>query len=315
VHAGTLGVTAVTRQGAAVQLPPAGMQYGLATLAVDAATAPSFYGQAVARALNAGQLVLGATAAGLRGGAQAGDDLDVVGWDGVTRRMRVGYVAPDDLVGYSEITMSTATAAAIGFVRPASVRIWDFRSRDAIDLALFVGLPHVRLDVTHTWDPPDPDATLPSALEKVVLGEFAYTPVGDGNIVQEGAWRSTHIVSASVPILGTVTCNVAIFPALRGALNEVQASGLAGLIDVADSRLGGCFAPREIRSGGGTTGGSISRHSWGGAIDINPSQNPFGGTPHMDSRLVAIFHRWGFAWGGTWSLPDGMHFEYQALPS
>jgi hypothetical protein len=30
----------------------------------------------------------------------------------------------------------------------------------------------------------------------------------------------------------------------------------------------------------------------------------------MDPRIVDIFRRWGFAWGGTWVRPDGMHFEY-----
>jgi len=30
----------------------------------------------------------------------------------------------------------------------------------------------------------------------------------------------------------------------------------------------------------------------------------------MDPRIVDAFRRHGFAWGGTWARPDGMHFEW-----
>jgi len=115
-----------------------------------------------------------------------------------------------------------------------------------------------------------------------------------------------------VPLIGAIRCHQALFPALRGALGEVEALGLGGLIDVRDTRRnGGCFAPREVRNAsGGTTGGSLSRHSWGAAVDINPSSNPFGGRPSMDRRIIDVFRRWGFAWGGSFTIPDGMHFEW-----
>jgi hypothetical protein len=29
----------------------------------------------------------------------------------------------------------------------------------------------------------------------------------------------------------------------------------------------------------------------------------------MDPRVVEIFQRWGFNWGGLWERPDPMHFE------
>jgi hypothetical protein len=310
IHSGTLGLVGVTRAGAPVQVPPAGMRYPMASVALDVDAAAALDGPQVAAVLAAGQVVMGQTSASLRG-AQTGDDVDLIGWDGVTRRYHVGLVAPDDVVGWSELVLSTTTARAMGFDRPAWVELWDFRSRTDIDNALTFFLPrNVLLDVDRSWDPAEPDGVLPSSLLKATFGEFAYVPVGgDGAISQEAAWRSANIRSESVPIVGTITCHRLIFAPLRGALNELQARGLGGLIDGPDSRLGGCYAPREIRSGGGTTGGSISRHSWGLAVDLNPSSNPFGGTPRMDPRVVEVFRRWGFAWGGTWTLPDGMHFE------
>jgi hypothetical protein len=100
-------------------------------------------------------------------------------------------------------------------------------------------------------------------------------------------------------------------PAIQGALNEIAAAGLAGAIDVTNTnRYGGCFAPREVRSDGGTTGGNLSRHTWGMALDMNTATNPMGGVPTMDCRVVWIFRKWGFAWGGNFTTPDGMHFEW-----
>ena len=48
----------------------------------------------------------------------------------------------------------------------------------------------------------------------------------------------------------------------------------------------------------------------GSTFQQSTGSNPFGGTPHQDPRLVRIFERWGFTWGGHWLVPDGMHFEF-----
>lgn len=79
-----------------------------------------------------------------------------------------------------------------------------------------------------------------------------------------------------------------------------------------------------------TSGGKLSRHSFGRAIDINPQQNPYisrsGKTvipengvyaPKTDplaltaySPIVDLFISLGWVWGGNWKSPkDYMHFE------
>jgi hypothetical protein len=170
-------------------------------------------------------------------------------------------------------------------------------------------VPPGQIEVNRSWLPTRPDRTLPTIKLKVALGEFAYQPgAGDGVSLSPG-WVRANIGPVRLPIIGTITCNRTIAPALAGALQEVADRGLAGAIDVGDTRRsGGCYNPRLIR--GGDSGGNLSRHSWGIAIDINPSQNTFGGRVRMDHRVVEIFRRWGFAWGGTWVRPDGMHFEW-----
>jgi hypothetical protein len=78
--------------------------------------------------------------------------------------------------------------------------------------------------------------------------------------------------------------------------------------------------------------GSISQHSYGWAIDINPIQNPYIGTDgkvlrraakpymnrsihapgviHADGVVVHAFAHIGWGWGGNWtSIKDYMHFS------
>ena len=71
-------------------------------------------------------------------------------------------------------------------------------------------------------------------------------------------------------------------------------------------KSGGCYAPRRINRF--NAGGAISRHAWGIAIDINVKSE-------YHPRVVEIFNSWGFAWGGTWTSPDEMHFELRDLSS
>jgi hypothetical protein len=106
-------------------------------------------------------------------------------------------------------------------------------------------------------------------------------------------------------------CNKNSVPGYTAALAEVTARGLAGAIDLANTnRYGGCYGPREVRPDGGTTGGSLSRHSWGAALDANTVSNCMGCVPQMNCTVVQIFRKFGFAWGGNFLTPDGMHFEY-----
>jgi len=84
----------------------------------------------------------------------------------------------------------------------------------------------------------------------------------------------------------------------------LQRRSLAGLVDPGD--YAGCYAARLIA---GDPGPSIAHHAWGTAIDLNATANPQGQSSHQDPRLVAVFARWGFTWGGQFLVPDPMHFE------
>ena len=62
-----------------------------------------------------------------------------------------------------------------------------------------------------------------------------------------------------------------------------------------------------------------SNHAWPTAIDINPRKNPYRRDNKLVTdipyRIVEIFKRYGFRWGGEYkSVKDPMHFEYLGEP-
>jgi hypothetical protein len=151
---------------------------------------------------------------------------------------------------------------------------------------------------------------LPPVQIKLLFGEFAAKPDPSrpGYLLVEPTWERSHIATEWVPILGRITCNVALFPQIRGVMRELIADGLADSVH----SYSGCYARRYSNR---DPSQAISHHTWGIAIDLNVPENLYGATPHQDPRLVRAFERWGFIWGGTFVLPDGMHFEYRRPPA
>ena len=138
------------------------------------------------------------------------------------------------------------------------------------------------------------------------VGVFNYTPTGGGRIAPAPAWTASHISTEVVPILGSVTCNKAIFPQLKAALAEIVNRGLESEIHAGE--YAGCYYPRFIA--GSTT---LSNHSFGLALDLNTPGNQRGTVGEMDRDVVAIFKYWGFGWGGDWRYTDPMHFELKQI--
>lgn len=140
------------------------------------------------------------------------------------------------------------------------------------------------------------------------LGSFSYRYFPDGTVEPEASWVQANITTETVPILGNVTCHRVMLPQLRAALREIVDRGLAGTIDPAD--YGGCYVPRFI---GRDPSQGLSLHTWGIAVDLNVSGNHRGTVGDIDRRVVRIFKKWGFAWGGDWEWTDPMHFELATI--
>jgi hypothetical protein len=155
---------------------------------------------------------------------------------------------------------------------------------------------------------PAPDGDAIATLQGSAADAFEplpYRSTGRGMIEPDPAWVASHIVTAEVPLLtGQVRCHRLLVPQLRGALAELEARGLGDLID--PRQYGGCWSPRHILF---DPDRNLSLHAWGVAVDLNVAGNGYGEEPSMDPRVVEVFESWGFAWGGHWRVPDGMHFE------
>jgi hypothetical protein len=155
------------------------------------------------------------------------------------------------------------------------------------------------------FNDPVQTAVLSGTSVSQAVGTFNYTPHPDGTVTPDPRWVRAYIRRETMPIIGPVTGNKGMLPQLRAALTEIQRTpGLAATIH--PDQYGGCFVPRFIAN---DPAKGLSLHSWGMAVDLNVPENQRGTAGHMNRQVVAIFKKWGFAWGGDWNYTDPMHFE------
>jgi len=252
--------------------------------------------------LRPGEALLGATSARLRG-LGPGAVIDVA-----DTSLHVAVVIDDAAVGAAEVVVDAPTAAALGLGRPRFALVATDGDppaiRAAVDAAITGVSEVIARDLGRSPWPTSWREMLAQSLLKERFGEFEVRPGGGRSATLEPGWSDANISRANVPIIGEVTCHRAAIEPLITVLTEIEAAGLAGLVDKSD--YAGCFSPRLT-----SPGGMVSRHAWGLAVDINAAANPFGARSRQDPRLVEIFQRHGFAWGGNWPHPDAMHFEYR----
>jgi hypothetical protein len=302
----TIGMNQISRGGTVVKSGPPGMFFPMDSIAVDPATVTDTMGAEVAMVLARGEAVMSRASAAVEG-ADVGDTMTLRAWDGSQHSVVVGAVVDDQVVVGAELVFDQQLGEVMGVTRASRVRFFGPRAQlEAVVAALPRGTRSAP-----SWAPRSADEAISQARAKQLLGEFAYSRDGTGKIIVDPTWKAAYLVTEKFPLIGTIECNRVVALAAVAALNEIEHAGLARLVNTADTyRNGGCYGPREQKSSDGTSGRTLSRHSWGGAIDINPSANPQGAKPSMDHRLITIFRRHGFIWGGNFATPDGMHFEY-----
>ncbi|HZB42030.1 MAG TPA: M15 family metallopeptidase [Ilumatobacter sp.] len=307
----SVGLRAVTRAGAVVHAAPDGFLIPMVLLAMPRAALGGVVGDDIPGELDDGTVMMNELTAQTTG-AQQGDTLELRGLDGSSQWFRVGRVLAYARVGGAELLMTPGAADRLGVVGDTEMIVWDIRSRSAFETAVqnlgLTGRPNTKVE--RSWDARDPDDALSTARLKSMVGAPWYQVVSGDTIEMHPIWKATYLppgqvlLSPAIPI--RARCHNAVSGSLRAALDEVAAAGLAAAIDVANTNTyGGCFNPRYSR-----ISGFLSRHAYAVALDMNTTSNCQGCTPRMNCDVVRIFRKHGFAWGGNWRTPDGMHFEW-----
>ncbi|MGH8875247.1 MAG: M15 family metallopeptidase, partial [Acidimicrobiia bacterium] len=294
--------------GRTVDQTAPGFVIPLEVMAVDPSTYASLLppgGRALVEGLGDGEALLGSTSADLRRRGPGG----TLGVEGETLSL-VG-VLDDLLAGAAEAVVDYRQGGRLGVTTPRYLLVAFAGDRSRFEAAVRDMLPDgLPVRVRGPGETPylrHGDAVLPQALIKEHFGEFSYRPGEGRELTIEREWAVDHIITAELPIIGTVHCHRAFLPALEGALTELEQRNLVFLLDPEAFR--GCWNPRLIAPGSG-----VSRHAWGVAVDLNYGVNRTGVQTAQDPRLVEVMERWGMAWGGPWLVPDPAHFEYVQPP-
>ncbi len=220
--------------------------------------------------------------------------------------LRLGALATTGIPG-TDLVVSTATGRSLGLGRPTAV-VLNAGTKDPASLASKARkVAGADADVDLLTAPAaSPFAFLTGSKASKAFGAFSYKYYPDGTIEPDAAWVRKSIASGTVPIFGRVTCHRLMLPQLRGALQDVVAAGLGSTLHT----YNGCYVPRFIER---NPENSISLHTWGIAVDFDAASNYRGIEGTMHPKVVEIFKRWGFRWGGDWKYSDPMHFELGAL--
>lgn len=274
-------------------------------------------GDDIAAVLESGAVAIGETSASIRD-ASVGDVITVLDRRNRKRPLVLGAIVPDAFTGDGDLLISDAVADQLGVRTVRRVTFIGFD--DESDVRRSLARRGIELGAMYrlfrSWGPQNPDSALGLAKVKKIFGEFAYQRVNDKGVLVDPRWKSkniAHRITYSGVQLNH-NCHIKVIDAIQDALTEIKEKGLGREIDLDNSnRYGGCYVGRFSRLANDNFG-AVSRHAWGIAFDINTSTNAQGSVPQMNCDVVRIFRKHGFAWGGNFLVPDGMHFEYVGEP-
>ena len=278
--------------------------YNLSIKTIESSDVDYFYDEESAQAIRDNKIVISELTAS-RYELNVGDYVNLVGLNSETIPIEVGKVIKDSKIGWFEGVVNKDLGFKLGIYRNIQAIIWDSHINENFLIELHKNINYRKVKLTFRENRVNKNWVLPTALVKEMFGDFQIKERDGVWITTEPEWREKNIQNKRMPILGITRCHRLMWEPLEGALNQILEEGLEEYLSIEEWRSsGGCYAPRRINRF--DAGGSISRHAWGIAIDINT-------TSGYPPRVVEIFNDWGFAWGGTWTSPGEMHFELRDL--
>ena len=278
--------------------------YNLSIKTIESSVVDYFYDEESAQAIRDNKIVISELTAN-RYELNVGDYVNLVGLNSEIIPIEVGKVIKDSKIGWFEGVVNKELGFKLGIYRNIQAIIWDSHINENFLIELHKNINYKKVKLTFRENRVNKNWVLPTALVKEMFGDFQIKERDGVWITTEPEWREENIQNKRMPILGITRCHRLMWEPLEGALNQILEEGLEEYLSIEEWRSsGGCYAPRRINRF--DAGGSISRHAWGIAIDINTKSS-------YPPRVVQIFNDWGFAWGGTWTSPDEMHFELRDL--
>ena len=278
--------------------------YNLSIKTIESSVLDYFYDEETAQAIRDNKIVISELTAS-RYELNVGDYVNLVGLNSEIIPIEVGKVIKDSKIGWFEGVVNKELGFKLGIYRNIQAIIWDSHINENFLIELHKNINYKKVKLTFRENRVNKNWVLPTALVKEMFGDFQIKERDGVWITTEPEWREENIQNKRMPILGITRCHRLMWEPLEGALNQILEEGLEEYLSIEEWRSsGGCYAPRRINRF--DAGGSISRHAWGIAIDINTKSS-------YPPRVVQIFNDWGFAWGGTWTSPDEMHFELRDL--
>ena len=278
--------------------------YNLSIKTIESSVLDYFYDEESAQAITDNKIVISELTAS-RYELNVGDYVNLVGLNSEIIPIEVGKVIKDSKIGWFEGVVNKELGFKLGIYRNIQAIIWDSHINENFLIELHKNINYRKVKLTFRENRVNKNWVLPTALVKEMFGDFQIKERDGVWITTEPEWREENIQNKRMPILGITRCHRLMWEPLEGALNQILEEGLEEYLSIEEWRSsGGCYAPRRINRF--DAGGSISRHAWGIAIDINTKSS-------YPPRVVQIFNDWGFAWGGTWTSPDEMHFELRDL--
>ena len=278
--------------------------YNLSIKTIESSVLDYFYDEESAQAIRDNKIVISELTAS-RYELNVGDYVNLVGLNSEIIPIEVGKVIKDSKIGWFEGVVNKELGFKLGIYRNIQAIIWDSHINENFLIELHKNINYKKVKLTFRENRVNKNWVLPTALVKEMFGDFQIKERDGVWITTEPEWREENIQNKRMPILGITRCHRLMWEPLEGALNQILEEGLEEYLSIEEWRSsGGCYAPRRINRF--DAGGSISRHAWGIAIDINTKSS-------YPPRVVQIFNDWGFAWGGTWTSPDEMHFELRDL--
>ena len=278
--------------------------YNLSIKTIESSVVDYFYDNESSQAIKDNKIVISELTAN-RYELKVGDFVNLVGLNSEIIPIEVGKVIKDSKIGWFEGVVNKELGFKLGIYRNIQAIIWDSHINENFLIELHKNINYRKVKLTFRENRVNKNWVLPTALVKEMFGDFQIKERDGVWITTEPEWREENIQNKRMPILGITRCHRLMWEPLEGALNQILEEGLEKYLSIEEWRSsGGCYAPRRINRF--DAGGSISRHAWGIAIDINTKSS-------YPPRVVQIFNDWGFAWGGTWTSPDEMHFELRDL--